>query len=323
MWWVAWLGCELTVDFDPEAMLSPGESRTTADTGGLPTSEVPTLVQGTECSGFVPDLDAGSPPIDIEFDPLTGPVTFSDVEIEEIVFGTDTSVAIRVGEVPGPRVEPPTNDGSVVFAQLQATQLFVFSFCGLAECGDNTVVITLPATIDRILGETVHGDITITNAALTDVYVASNRGDVQITGGTWGVRAEALDGSISLDTPSAQVVDLHTSTGPITMRGTATTEFCAISDLGDLDVVLEASARASLRATNGSIVADLASRVGYLELDVVVGGADVRMPGGTYDIDLVSIPEDALLLEGIVHDASASDQITGSSLGTGTRLRAR
>ncbi|MEM6925948.1 MAG: hypothetical protein AAF602_03380 [Myxococcota bacterium] len=73
-----------------------------------------------------------------------------------------------------------------------------------------------------------------------------------------------------MDVPRAQVVDLHTSTGSLTLRGSAATELCATSDLGDRDVVVDASERVALRATNGDIVADLVSRVTRLELSVVV-----------------------------------------------------
>ncbi|MEM6928710.1 MAG: DUF4097 family beta strand repeat-containing protein [Myxococcota bacterium] len=319
MWCLALVACELIVDFDPS---TTGSTAQTGDTGRPPVPG-PSIVQGTACDGFVPVLDTPNASIDTEFTPLSGPVTFADEDLESLVFGVDTSVVVTVGDVPGPQVEPPTEGGTVVFAILDGGQLLVVSFCALPDCTDRTIRITLPAAVDRVVGEAARGDVTVADAAITDVYVGTSEGDVRVSGDASGIRAAALDGSVTVDAPSAQIVDLHTSTGALTMTGSATSELCAISDLGDLDVTVQASERVSLQATNGSIDADLVSRPRQLDLSLVVGGAEVRLPGGAYDIDLVSIPETGLILDGIVHDASASDQIVGSSLGTGTRLSAR
>lgn len=325
-WWLVTMACELIVDFDPGAASSiddpTGSTAQTGDTGS-PAGDVPTLVTGTECGGFILDPEAVSAPIDISSDPITGPITFPDVVVDDLLFGVDGTIEVTVGDVPGPRVAPSAVEGSIVFAQVSAGQLFVASFCALSSCENQALRITLPEPAQRVVGEAARGDVTITDAAVTDIYVGTGLGDVRVTGNAWGVRAAALDGSVTVDLPAARVVDLHTSTGPITMRGTATTELCAISDLGNVEVTLGASNRAWLETTNGDIVADLSARVAVLDLAVVVGGADVRLPGGAYDIDLVSIPQSGLTLDGIVHDATAPDRITGSSLGTGTLLRAR
>ncbi|MEO0601821.1 MAG: DUF4097 family beta strand repeat-containing protein [Myxococcota bacterium] len=323
MWWLTWVACELIVDFDPGETAGEDPS-TTAQTGdtGLPPVEGPFVVQGTECSGFVPAAVTPTLPFAIDSTPLSGPVTFTGLELEEFLFVADANVEITVGDVPGPRVTPP-GEGTVVLADADDDQLFVVTFCAVENCEAFTLRVTVPAPIDRIIGATGTGGITITEAAITDVLVEANRGDVRVTGDTWGIFAATLDGAVIVDAPSAQIVDLHTSTGPLTMSGSATTELCATSDLGDLDVTSSASALVTLEATNGAITADLASRPQRLDLSIVVGSADVRLPGGAYDIELVSIPESGLVLQGIENEASAEAQITGSSLGTGTILRAR
>ncbi len=306
-WWLLAAACELVVDFAPPEGV--------ADTG-----DVSPLIRGTRCSGFVADVGSDASPLDAPLAELPGPVMFDDLGLGELLVAADTSVEVTLGRVAGPTVTPPRGEGVIVFANAEGSRLVILAACALESCAEQTLRITLPTAMPRIVSDVQRGDVTITDAATTDVVAITSRGDVTITGEARGVHAEASDGSVWVDVPAAEYVDLRTSTGRLTMRGTATRELCAFSDLGNLDVRVDASERVWLHAANGDIQAYLASRVARLELDVAAGRADVGLPSGAYDLDLVSIPEERLLLWGIERDPSAADRLTGTSLGEGTVL---
>lgn len=324
---ILWLAaCTFTVDFDnaepPGTDTSPSAT-TGTDTGTTPPLG-PAVVQSTQCSGWKPTV---GPAGYVTFDPtdqIVGPTTYDGVVPTTLfVWATFADVSVVVDEKRPSTVEPPTHEGSFVAVDVYDGQMTVFSLCAVKPCPDHTIQVVLPAAAETVFVYNGEGSIQILEAATRDVLAGTIEGDVEITGPARGVHAEVRQGSITVETPLAQVLDLHTSTGDITATAPATTELCAISSRGDLDLALAPEGRVAVEATNGSIAADLATRPELLSVEVVVGGADIALPAGAYDIDIDVVAPSRVTLRGVTHDPMAGSRVEGVTLGTGVVLRAR
>lgn len=339
IWWLT--ACTFTVDFDnatPTDQALPiddtsidttptGPTGSTTETGTTPPVSGPAYVQGTQCFGWLPPKTDF--PGSISLDPtsqLDGPTTFSGPTPKTVfVFSFGAMLDIVVDKAADTTVTPSSNPEVTVFASVdpKTEQLTVFSPCATPTCTSQPLRIVLPSRAETIVVFNERGNVNVTDSGDRDVVVGVVEGDVTITGPALGIQAEVQQGTLTVDTPSAEILDLNTSTGTLTVNAAASTELCAISDLGDLDLTISSPDRTAIQATNGDIQADFSERPSLLDVEVVVGSADIALPGGAYDINVDVVSPSTLTLEGITDDGSSSSRIEGHTLGTGMTLRAR